>query len=52
MQCPKCNTEATINASNDLNNPDTSIDLLVTCDECDWSAYTFVHLDDLVQEDL
>lgn len=49
MKCPKCGSETTITAKEDLNNPDTSIDLQVVCSECDWSAYTFVYRDDLVE---
>jgi len=50
MKCPKCQEGTTITAEEDINNTDC-IDLQVHCDDCDWSAYTFVYKSDLVEDE-
>lgn len=46
MKCPECNAEVSINAEEAAHDPNM-IDVVVTCDDCDWKGYTFISQSDL-----
>jgi uncharacterized Zn finger protein len=49
MNCPQCGNELNIKTDDDHSNPTKSIEVIIECDECGLSRYTFLSVDDFIE---